>query len=99
MKKHIDVIERMMFCFATSTVDKIRIQPTLRAAKEALEKQIPKKPYKRKEGKETNYYCSCKHYLGDEAEIQLIAIRPAYCDKCGQALDWSAHPTEKGGGE
>ena len=56
---------------------------------EALEKQIPKKPYKRKEGKETNYYCSCKHYLGDETEIQLIAIRPRFCDNCGQALDWS----------
>lgn len=56
---------------------------------EALEKQIPKKPYKRKEGKETNYYCSCKHYLGDETEIQLIAIRPSFCDNCGQALDWS----------
>ena len=56
---------------------------------EALEKQIPKKPYKRKEGKETNYYCSCKHYLGDETEIQLIAIRPRFCDNYGQALDWS----------
>lgn len=50
MKKHIDVIERMMFCFATSTVDKIRIQPTLRAAKEALEKQIPKKSLNKREG-------------------------------------------------
>ena len=55
----------------------------------ALEKQLPKKPYKRKEGKETNYYCLCEHYLGDEAEIQLIAIRPRFCDNCGQALNWS----------
>ena len=53
-----------------------------------FEKQLPKKPYKRKEGKEINYYCSCKHYLGDETEIQLIAIRPSFCENCGQALDW-----------
>lgn len=56
---------------------------------EALEKQIPKKPYKRKEGKETNYYCSCKHYLGDETKIQFIPIRPRFCDNCGQKIDWS----------
>lgn len=67
----------------------VYITEALNMAIEALEKQIPKKPYKRKEGKETNYYCSCKHYLGDETEIQLIAIRPRFCDNCGQALDWS----------
>lgn len=61
----------------------------IKKAIEALERQIPKKPYKRKEGKETNYYCSCKYYLGDETEIQLIAIRPRFCDNCGQVLDWS----------
>ena len=64
-------------------------QAAVDKAIEACKKQIPKKPYKRKEGKETNYYCSCKHYLGDETEIQLIAIRPRFCDNCGQKIDWS----------
>ena len=44
MKKHIEIIERMMFAMATHKVDGIRIMPTLSAAKEALEKQIQKRP-------------------------------------------------------
>ena len=36
----------------------------------ALEKQIPKKPYKTKEHKQNNWYCSiCKCYLGDDMEL------------------------------
>ena len=37
----------------------------------ALEKQIPKKPYKIKEHKQNDYYCTvCKRYLGDEMELK-----------------------------
>ena len=56
---------------------------------EALEKQIPKKPHK-------NYrrlnvkWCECGCYLGELKNEQN------YCKKCGQALDWSDCPTEKG---
>ena len=56
---------------------------------QALDRQIPKKPV-------TNaviYHCpNCNDVLGD------IFKRP-FCDECGQALDWSDHPTEKGGEE
>lgn len=56
----------------------------------ALEKQIPKKPYKRKEHKQNDYYCAiCKCYLGDEMELQNACLQPKYCEHCGQALDWS----------
>ena len=44
MEKHIEIIERMMFAMANHTVDGERIFPTLKAAKEALKKQMPKKP-------------------------------------------------------
>ena len=56
----------------------------------ALEKQIPKKPYKVKEHKQSDYYCSvCKRYLGDEMELKYACLQPKYCEHCGQALDWS----------
>lgn len=55
---------------------------------EALEKQIPKKPYKRREHKTLSCYCSCKYFLGDERELQIIALRPTYCPNCGQRLNW-----------
>ncbi len=43
----------------------------------------------------------CKEDLGiDEDDIAVYdETPPNYCEKCGQALDWSAHPTEKGGAE
>lgn len=43
----------------------------------------------------------CKEDLGvDEDDISVYDVTPPNCCKnCGQALDWSAHPTEKGGGE
>lgn len=66
----------------------------------ALEKQIPKKPYKVKEHKQNDYYCTvCKRYLGDEMELKYACLQPEYCQHCGQALDWNDHPTEKGGDE
>ena len=47
---------------------------------EALEKQIPKKPY------DTVHCPSCKI----EVELQPIDIEQVtYCLHCGQAIDWS----------
>lgn len=55
-----------------------------KAAKEALKKQIPKKPniHGYREGREVNtisYTCpACNKHVS----------RDAYCKHCGQALDW-----------
>nr|DAV45686.1 MAG TPA: Nin one binding (NOB1) Zn-ribbon like [Caudoviricetes sp.] len=65
-------------------------QDDLQTIKEALEKQIPKKPYKTKEHKQNNWYCStCKCYCGDDMELQYACLQPKFCEHCGQALDWS----------
>lgn len=40
IEKHISIIERMMFAFATSTVDKKPIFPTLKYCKEALQEKL-----------------------------------------------------------
>lgn len=54
--------------------------------KEALEKQIPKKPLHLHK----NYYCPvCKEdgwMLWDDA---IPNDMDKYCSKCGQAIDWS----------
>ena len=91
MEKHIEVIERMMFAMATHKVDGIRIMPTLKAAKDALAKQIPKKPVKK------NPICYSKSKDGEE--LYAYDYHCPQCDAkvnseghhcpCGQALDWS----------
>lgn len=74
------------------------VNEALKMAISALEKQIPKKPYKVKEHKQNEYYCIvCNRYLGDEMELKYACLQPEYCQHCGQALDWRDHPTEKGG--
>ena len=77
----------MMFAMANHTVDGKRIFPTLKAAKEALEKQMPKKI------KLWNGQCACPNcnkLFGSYAQLKtLIAWEMPCCKWCGQALDWS----------
>lgn len=76
-----------------------------RAAKETLEKQMPKQVRTREpssvkafdgETKILTYRCypcpTCGKWIIDNENHK-------YCQWCGQALDWSAPPTKKGGGE
>lgn len=85
MKKHIEIIERMMFAMATHKVDGIRMMPTLSAAKEALEKQIQKRPKIKSFPKINGFELRCPN--GD-CEAVLQSDSPC-CKYCGQALDWS----------
>jgi hypothetical protein len=94
MKKHIEVIERLMFVMPTHKVDGIRILPTLIEAKKALEKQMPKKPnLEDRTDYEGNYVggmyiCSiCGRTICYEIEGNFEENYP-YCN-CGQKLDWS----------
>ena len=62
-----------------STLESVRIE-AIRKAIEALEKQIPKKPY------DTVRCPLCKI----EVELQPIDTEQVtYCLHCGQAIDWS----------
>ena len=57
---------------------------TLKVAKEALEKQIPKKPVDYEECGVTRYKtgrCSC---CGE-----FVIQHYKHCPECGQAIDWS----------
>ena len=84
LKKHIEIIERMMFAMANHTVDGKRIYPTLKAAKEALEKQIPKKPKI-----DADEWTCCPNCYSSFKILDSFKERNRYCGNCGQALDWS----------
>lgn len=94
MKKHIEVIERMMFAMPTHKVDGIRIFPTLKEAKNALEKQIPIKPVYNCTRRALCPICDGELYPKfsyvrrfKRQEIR-IEEKTAYCKHCGHALDW-----------
>ena len=62
-------------------------------AVDALEKQMPKRPFKKRianDGYAWEWVCPNCH-------IVKVTTEKQFCDDCGQRLDWSAHPTEKGG--
>lgn len=59
--------------------------------KEALEKQIPKKPKKIEENQYSTFYdCPCcGGYLVSKIDGELYGGQEyKYCYRCGQALDW-----------
>ena len=61
---------------------------------EALEKQMPKRPI------EDGYYdepAVCPNCGGDVINQCDNNYQFQCCHYCGQKLDWSDHPTEKGG--
>ena len=63
-------------------------------AVEALEKQIPKRPI------EDGYYdepAVCPNCGGNVINQCDNDYQFRHCHYCGQRLDWSDHPTEKGG--
>ena len=90
LQKHIEIVERMMFAMANHTVDGKRIYPTLKAAKDVLEKQIPKKPIITIDGffngQPIYDTWGCPN-CGKVNETDFGDYE--YCHICGQSLDWS----------
>ena len=65
----------------------------LNIAINALEKQMPKEPLTKtlaNDGYAGEWICpNCR--------IVKVTTEKQFCDDCGQRIDWSYHPTEKGG--
>lgn len=57
----------------------------------ALEKQIPKKPGEKESTEKTRYLCpNCEYNpITIYADGYRLGNKPKYCEKCGQAIDWS----------
>ena len=57
----------------------------------ALEKQIPKKPYIQQDNRNNDCMeCpSCDSFIGYECDCRDEHYQINYCPNCGQAIDWS----------
>lgn len=64
---------------------------SIRMAIEALEKQVPKKPKEQGTGEKTHYKCpECGWIpLTIYSDGYHLGNKPKYCERCGQAIDWS----------
>ena len=75
-----------------------------KAIVEALEKQIPNHIEEQTEDDREfiDYVCpNCKTTLQQKMKgvTRTTIYKYKHCIFCGQSLDWSDHPTEKGGGQ
>ena len=64
---------------------------------EALEKQIPKKPIEQSTDEKTHYKCQCGYILKTVYKDKVMGCWghiPAFCERCGQALDRSEEKRE-----
>ena len=91
MKEHLKIIDAMMESLKFSTVDRKPILPTLKVAKEAMQRRTPTKPSLWGDG------------VGDDGELlydmydcpncdtsyELDYAKHKCCPECGQVLDWS----------
>lgn len=81
---------------ACENSDNCKSKITYKEVNQAIEKQIPKKPYKVKEHKQNDYYCTvCNRYLGSEMELKHDCLKPEYCQHCGTKIDWSNWSNEE----
>nr|DAE34489.1 MAG TPA: LysW biosynthesis protein LysW [Caudoviricetes sp.] len=90
-----EIIESIDYCLKCDNDRIPTTQKDLQTIKEALEKQIPKKPLKQKFG-----FCDLVGFFDfrlvcPECEQPIAQYfnkkeyKPRYCHNCGQALDWS----------
>lgn len=85
-----EIIESIDYCLKCDNDRIPTTQEDLQTIKEALKKQIPKKPIKKDIGKlkipDTAFCPICDNpVIKDETDN----YEQAYCDYCGQALGWS----------
>ena len=84
-----EIIESIDYCLECNNDSIPTTQEDLQTIKEALEKQIPKKPLKQEcDFFDFNLVCpECKNRIVNVWNKR--EYKPNYCHYCGQALDWS----------
>lgn len=84
-----EIIESIDYCFKCDNDRIPTTQEELHTIKEALEKQIPKKPLKQEfDFFDFRFICpKCKQPIA--RYFNRKEYKPRYCDNCGKALDWS----------
>lgn len=78
-----EILKNVNYCLETGFTMYLSTKEDVQTVKNALEKQILKKPDKIKEYNPNDYYCTvCKYYLG------YACLQPKFYPNCGQAIDW-----------
>lgn len=78
-----EILKNVNYCLETGFTMYLSTKEDVQTVKNALEKQILKKPDKIKEYNPNDYYCTvCKYYLG------YACLQPKFCPNCRQAIDW-----------
>ena len=94
--KIIEAIENLKYLISGDcTGNQMDFIEEIEMAINALEKQVPKRPLKKRivnDGYAWEWVCPNCH-------IVKVTTEEQFCDDCGQRLDWGDHPTEKGGDE
>ena len=83
-KEAIEIVENEKPCCGEKLIftEEERYE-ALNMAKEALEKQIPKKPLDKTKSMDDYGYCpNCRKIIDDYNDFN-------FCSTCGQAIDWS----------
>ncbi len=76
--------------YALGEIRQYRALGTVEELREAMEKQIPRKPVEESCVEHTNYKCECGYiFCIKYSDGCRIGNTPDYCEKCGQAIDWS----------
>lgn len=85
-----EIIESINYCLECDNDSIPTTQDDLQTIKEALEKQIPKKPI---EKEVIGVSMSGYKYKGQcpKCSLTVSQFSGNYCHHCGQALDWSEY--------
>lgn len=80
-------------------IDLQKIRKILQAIQDKFGKGIKKQFPEKVEYYDDGDYAKCPNCGNDDFEYGINNWGCSNCPSCGQALDWNAHPTEKGSAE
>lgn len=85
MKQHVNEYDEALDVLTSGMLDTSDIEPYMGAIVNAINKQLPSKPYYRKEEDAEGWACpNCD--MGVEHDHGRI--KDTYCRSCGQMIDW-----------
>lgn len=85
MKQYVNEYDEALDALTSGMLDTSDIEPYMEVIVNALNRQLPDKPYYRKEEDAEGWACpNCD--MGVEHDHGRI--RDTYCHSCGQLLDW-----------
>ena len=87
--KSISTIKNFMANASRTTCNEY-LYEALQDAVDSMEMDIQKKPIENSCTEKTHYKCKCGYiFLTKYSDGYRLGNKPNYCERCGQAIDWS----------